>query len=263
MRRACRGLAAERWLVLVAAAPAGVGAGFPRAGWWRRCDGSAKMESCEQRAVGHPRAAWRAVVLSWWCRPGIFPWRGGFDRRKAVPWGGRRPSQAVLDLAGGAGWLRTLVQAGCGWCCRGLPAGWSVVGPRLCSYIGKCCGSGGVRLLGRDCQSHGGVEMGDARMKILHGFCRAGSDGTRGCHSPPWRHLRACLPHPSRSWCWWMSPGESLDSMFGSARWRRPRRRSSVGSIVFGDMTDSSLLSSGVRRYPFLILGGAMYVCRW
>ncbi|VAI03124.1 hypothetical protein VPH35_072093 [Triticum aestivum] len=63
-------------------------------------------------------------------------------------------------------------------------------------------------------QSHGGVAMGEARMKILHGFCRAGGDGICGCHSPPWRHRRACSPHPSRSRCWWMSPGESLDSMF-------------------------------------------------
>lgn len=34
------------------------------------------------------------------------------------------------------------------------------------------------------------VEMCDDRMKILHGFCRAGGDGTYGCCSPSWRRRR-------------------------------------------------------------------------
>ncbi|XBJ17066.1 hypothetical protein VPH35_008561 [Triticum aestivum] len=106
--------------------PGGVWQRRSGAFWWRRhrleasagshgrCVGSAKTESCEQRVVGHLCVAWRAAVLSWRCWPGLFPWRGRFDCRKAVPWSGRRPSRAVLDLAGDAGWLQFLVQAGSG-----------------------------------------------------------------------------------------------------------------------------------------------------
>ena len=122
----------------------------------------------------------------------------------------------VLDIARGVGWLRFFAMAWswlCGHVCP-LPCVWPAVGPRLCGFID-------LALRWRRCeaswqcyQSHGGVVMGEARMKILHGFCRADGDGICGCHSPPWRHCRACSPHPSRSRCWWMSPGESLDSMF-------------------------------------------------
>ena len=94
-----------------------------------------------------------------------------------------------------------------------------------------------------------GVEMCDDRMKILHGFRRAGGDGTRGCHSPPWRRRRGVLVTSLTRLELWLSPGESLDSV-GSAQWRRHRHRSSAETIVFGDMTHSSSLSSGVRHCP-------------
>lgn len=52
-----------------------------------------------------------------------------------------------------------------------------------------------------------------ARMKILLGLCRAGGDGTRGCHPLLGGVTEACAPCPSLSWSWWLSQGESLDSM--------------------------------------------------
>lgn len=88
-----------------------------------------------------------------------------------------------------------------GGCCPS--ARWMVlVGPRFSSLCGllavlgfadataRCCGGGGAKLLGRAAQFLRGAEMCDDRMKILHGFCRAGGDGTRGCRFPSWRRRR-------------------------------------------------------------------------
>ena len=119
----------------------------------------------------------------------------------------------------------------------------------LAATLAKCCGGGGVKLLRRCYPILDGVVRCDARMKILHGFRRAGGDGTSGCHSHPWRRRRGVLVTSLTRLELWLSPGESLDSV-GSAQWRRLRRRSSAGSIVFGDMAGSSSLSSGVRRCP-------------
>ncbi|XBH69619.1 hypothetical protein VPH35_097444 [Triticum aestivum] len=83
----------------------------------------------------------------------------------------------------------------------------------LAATLAKCCGGGGVKLLGWCCPILDGVVRCDARMKILHGFRRAGGDGTRGCHSPPWRRRHGVLVTSLTCLELWLSPGESLDRL--------------------------------------------------
>ena len=87
--------------------------------------------------------------------------------------------------------------------------------PGVAAMVAKSCGGGGVKLLGWRCPILGGVVRSDLRTKILLDFCRAGGDGTRGCHPFLGGVAEVCAPCPSLSWSWRLSPGESLDSMLG------------------------------------------------
>lgn len=140
-------------------------------------------------------------------------WRCRSDLCKAVPWSGRRLLQGVLDLAGGAGWLWFLSRLGVGGAADVLLAVLPVVDPRLAAATAKCCSGGGVKLLGWCCPILGGVVRCDTRMKILLGFCRAGGDGTCGCHPPHWRRRRGVFVMSLAHYELWLSPGESLDSV--------------------------------------------------
>lgn len=138
-------------------------------------------------------------------------WRCGSDHCKPVPWSGRRLLRVVLDLVDGAGWLWFLSRLGVGGATIVLLAVRPVVDPRLAVALAKCCGGGSVNLLGRCCPIPGGVVRCDARMKILLGFHRASSDGTRGCHPPHWRRRRGVFVTSLAHSELWLSPDDSLD----------------------------------------------------
>jgi hypothetical protein len=121
------------------------------------------------------------------------------------------------------------------------------------------CGGGGVRQDGGFRPDPRSLEMCDETGESPARLGRVGDDGARGRRFPSWRRRQVVSASSLLAWSWWSS-GESLDPV-GSARWRRSRRRSSVGGIVFEDTAkDPNLRSSGDRRCPRLTSYGAMYV---
>lgn len=165
------------------------------------------------------------------------------------------PLEWAMAVAGGLDLPE--VRSGCGSCPGRALMVWPVfsllcvraMALGLAATLAKCCGGGGVKLLGRCCPILDGVGRCDTWMKILHDFRRAAGDGTRGCHSAPWRRRRGVFVTSLTRLELWLSPGESLDSV-GSTQWRRLRRRSFAVSIVFGDMAGPSSPPFGVRRCP-------------
>lgn len=115
----------------------------------------------------------------------------------------------------------------------------------------RCYGGGGARLHGRAASNLGGVEMcghtDENPVRFLSGL--------RRWHLwVPFPSLEASSSYVAISLArlvWVGVSGRKPRFGAGSARWRRRRRRPSVGGIVLGDMIWRSMLrSSGDHRHP-------------
>lgn len=123
VRRAWRGLAAEKWRVLVAAAPAGGIGGFPRALCWFGQDGVLRAASGRSSLRGVASGGALLAVLAW-----------AFSMERQVRLSQGRPLEWATAVAGGLGpgrrcWLAAVPRAGWEWSVVvvSLPGVWSLV----------------------------------------------------------------------------------------------------------------------------------------
>lgn len=209
-----------RWCGWAVAASSGGSGVNPRTGWWwRRCDGSAKMESWRAASGRSPLCG----VVSGGALPVAqlgSSWMRGSDRRKAGLWSGRRRLRSVLpEVRGGCGLLFRL---GVGAVAGFLLVVQPVVGPRLCDYFS-------FELRWRRCEAYwtvlpnsrrrGDVRCADENLAWL-------MSGRRRWHpwvsSPSWRRRRGVCAMPLALLELVAVSGRKPRFDVGSAHWRRP-----------------------------------------